>query len=97
MPSREKASTFASGGFFVSMKNIPAQCPPAKSLAVSYQWDGRRSCPTVRIRGGTLKEIGCSVGSRVSVTVDVTDGSIILRRIISPLTAAALRLPGEAP
>ena len=81
MPSRDKASTFASGGFFVSMKKSIATPARAKTLAVSYQWDGRRECPTVRLRGRTLKAIGCMIGSRVTVTVDAAGGRIILERL----------------
>ena len=52
----------------------------AKTLAVSYQWDGRRECPT-RLRGRTLNAIGCIIGSRVTLTVDAAGRRIIRERL----------------
>jgi hypothetical protein len=79
--SRDKASTFEGDGFLTSMKEKIVQPTKEKTLAVSYQWDGRNQAPTVRLRGRILKQIGCVVGSRVEVTIDSAGERITLRRI----------------
>jgi hypothetical protein len=63
------------------MKEKIAKTDGVKSLAVSYQWDGRRERPVVRLRGRILEQIGCVIGSRVAVTIDPASERITLRRL----------------